>query len=164
MRSIAWLLFVILLVPACTPVRRSNGGDDDDASDDDDAANDDDAADDDDASDDDDAADDDDFADDDDAAIDAVIVEAHPEPGESDVFAGGDLWVEFDRPVGDAGYVLSGPSGDVSGSATLDGRVLTFSPNAGLEPSTTYEVAVTWDTSAADWTFSTSSTGTPLRA
>ena len=115
-------------------------------------------------------ADDDDAGDDDDAVDPEVayIVEIHPEPDSDDFFVSSDLWVEFDRPVDDAGLSLAGPDDEqVPGAVTSDtpGRVYFLDPTDPLEPGQSYVFTVAWSPSTnspLQLEFTTSEHGLPL--
>jgi len=113
--------------------------------------------------DDDDSADD---GDDDDSADDTVVIPGDlplvvstvPSVGATDFFFASNLQVEWDIAPEDASFSLSlsEPNGALlPGSTELSngGSLLTFDPDADLEPSSQYRVAVSWSSEAGSLSF-----------
>jgi len=98
-------------------------------------------------------------ADDDDSEPDPsgspVITDLTPAPADSDFFYQADLWVEWNIAPEGATYELSQAGTAVSGTTGTrsSGRVLTFTPDAALQPSTSYSSTVSWNSDDSPLTF-----------
>jgi len=97
----------------------------------------------------------------------AVVINALPEPGDDDFFAGSLLFVQFDRAPDTASLILTGPDGVVDGdvTATNGDRVHWLVPDEDLQPLSDYVLAVDWTPTTCgtlEIAFSTSAHGLPV--
>ncbi len=98
-----------------------------------------------------------------------VVTDLSPSPGEVDFFFGDRLWVEWNiAPVG-ADYELSSGTTQITGSTDFplvgSGRVLNFTPDQALSPSTSYTATVSWDSANSPLVveFETGAYGSPVK-
>jgi len=89
-----------------------------------------------------------------------------PADGTNDAFYLSTIELRFSTIVGDETVELSQGGVPVSGTTTVDGERVVFTPDAPLSPSTTYEARYTWcaGTGALDTSWTTSEVGDPVNA
>lgn len=98
----------------------------------------------------------------------ALVSDLEPANGDSQVFYRTSLEARISEDAtGIETFTLTGPSGAVPGTTSIvgiygDGSIVRFEPTQPMEPLASYNVVLDWQCGPTDWSFSTSSTGSPV--
>lgn len=94
-----------------------------------------------------------------DTTCENAIDEVFPAAGETGVYYRTAIEVTLDEEEADASITLSDANGDVAGTSSVSGDVITFTPDAALAPNTEYTITVNYSCGAPQTSFTTSEVG-----